>query len=145
MKLITGQGTQFKWGTTSLSLTSLSVSAGGVENEIDITSMSSKVTEDEEKPEQKYITKDTDTCYAGESNCEIQVEFFAEEFINNGNVLELVGKKRDLLLILPNNDGGQPTAAGYTVAQTAVLTQMALNASTGEFVRGSATFRLSGN
>lgn len=140
MTFIPGQGTTFKWGTTELHVTSLAISAG-TEGDIDITSMSSKVREDKDNPDAKYVYRDTDSFCVGESLAEFQIEFFAGTQINGSTVLDLVGKKRDLSVQLPKDDSGT-FAPGFSLLQTALLTQMSLAVNTGEFVRGSATFRL---
>lgn len=140
MSFVVSQGTTFKWGTTELNVTSLAISAGS-EGDIDITSMSSVVRQDSDNPDAKYIYRDTDSYFVGESLSEFQIEFFASTAINSGDVFDLVGKKRDLKVELPKDDSGT-FAPGFSLLQTAILTQMSLTANTGEFVRGSATFRL---
>jgi len=105
--------------------------------------MSSKVRQDTENTNKYLVKRDIDSCFDGEGEVEISVEFFAEEWINSINPGGLVGLKRDLTLKFPIDDRGQ--GVGLTVASKAILTQMSLGVSTGEFVSGSATFKLSGD
>jgi hypothetical protein len=142
IELISGQGTQFSWGTASFLLTRVSLQAatGG---EIDITSMSSRVRNDEENTGKRFVRRDIDVAFDGEGEVEISVEFLAEKWLNGINPGSIVGLKRDLTLTLPADDQGE--GEGLQVASKAVLTQISLGVGTGEFVSGSATFRLSGD
>ena len=63
--MISGQGTQFTWGTTTFLLTSVSVQIGG-QGEIDITSMSSTTVQDPENTGKWLISRDVDAAFAGE-------------------------------------------------------------------------------
>lgn len=139
--VISGQGTKFSWGTSTFLLTSISVQIGGQGGEIDITSMSSKTVQDADNTGKWLVHRDIDTAFAGEADVELSVEFLAEKWIKSAP--SMVGRKRDLVLSLPDNDKGQ--GQGFSLSSKAVLRQMSLGVSTGEFVAGSATFRLSGD
>jgi hypothetical protein len=139
--MISGQGTKFTWGTTTFLLTSVSVQIGGQGGEIDITSMSSKTVQDTENTGKWFIYRDMDVAFIGEGDIELSVEFLAEDWIKDAK--GMVGLKRDLVMSFPKNDKGE--GEGFSLRSKAVLRQMSLGVSAGEFVAGSATFRLSGD
>jgi len=139
--MISGQGTQFTWGTTTFLLTSVSVQIGGQGGEIDITSMSSKTVQDPENTGKWLIIRDGDAAFAGEGDIELSVEFMAGTWAAGAQTM--VGRKKDLKMSFPSNDKGE--GQGFSLISKAVLRQMSLGASTGEYVAGSATFRLSGD
>jgi hypothetical protein len=141
VKLISSQGTQFKWGPIEFLVTSLVVNSGS-SSEIDITSMSSRKIADKENTGKFFIERDWDSAFS--SAAELSIEFFAEDWINDGETMELVGLKRNLTMSFPADDQGKGRGFSLT-GKKAVLTQISLNASTAEFVTGSATFRLSGD
>lgn len=145
MSLISGQGTRFYWGTAEFLLTSVSWQAGsGGGNEIDITSMSSTVIQDSLNSGKNLIKRDIDSAYSGAGDVSLSVEFLLDsDMVVQGNSHEAVGLKRDLRLDVPADDRG--TGVGLSIRSKAVLTQMSLGVSTGEFVSGSATFKLSGD
>jgi hypothetical protein len=144
MKLVSGQGSTFRWGVYEFLVTSIDISVGGAANEIDITSMSSKKVPDEDNTGKFLIERDWDTAFAGANDAEVQIDFFAEQWIGKTNPLDLVGLKRDLRMTFPADEQGR--GEGFSLGERkAVLTQMSLGVSTGEFVTGSATFRLSGD
>lgn len=136
--MISGHGTQFTWGTVTFSLTSVSISSSA--DEVEITSMSSYVRTDPLNTNSKRVVRDYDSGSAGDTT--INVEFVAGPWINTLLVNDWVGQRRDLFFRFPANDLGQGTGFGGTAP--AVLTQISLGASTGDYVRGSAVFRLSG-
>jgi hypothetical protein len=144
MGLITGADVTFSWGTVTFALTSLSVdiTASG---EVDITSMSSITYNDPENTGKKFIHKDFDCPI---SECEIRIDFFAEDSLINGqNPNKWVGLKKNLTVGFQPNDGSVKFLSGgpspFHLNSMAVLTNFSLTDSVGEFVRGSATFRLS--
>jgi hypothetical protein len=140
MSAISGQGTKFTWGTSTFLLTSVSVQIGG-QGDIDITSMSSKTVQDDENTGKWLVHRDVDVAFAGEADVELSVEFLAEAWIKDAK--EMVGRKRNLVMSFPADDEGE--GEGFSLSSKAVLRQMSLGVSTGEFVAGSATFRLSGD
>lgn len=139
--VVSGQGSTFTWGTTSFIITSVQVS-NGLGSEIDITSMSSEVVEDSENTNRKLVVQDVDYCFSGKGGAEIGIEFFVPAGATVTNPLDLVGSKRSLYFALPGSPGSD--SAGITVQGTAVLSQLQFSVSTGEYVKGSATFKLSG-
>ena len=102
--------------------------------------MSSTVKTDPENTDRKYVVRDYDSGYAAQT--EVSVEFVAGTVINTQNVTEWVGLSRPLSVTLPADDLGR--GAGLRVTSPAVLTQISLNVGVGDYVRGNATFRLSG-
>ena len=139
--VVSGQGVTFTWGTTSFLLTSLNLSNSSG-SEIDITSMSSEVVTDSENTSRKLIAQDYDSCFSARGGGELSIEFFADSSIANSNYLDLVGSQRTIDLKFPGPDG---VGVGFSVNQTGLLTQMTLGVATGEFVKGSASFKLSGS
>lgn len=143
MNIVSGHGTRFSWGTANFLLTSVSWQSGsGGGNEIDITSMSSKVVLDTENTGRKLVTRDVDAALSGEGDITLSIEFFLEEWMVDAKTHFAVGMKKDLSLTLPRDDRG--LGNGLKIASKAVLTQMSLGVSVGEFVSGSAAFKLSG-
>ena len=136
-----GQGSVFTWGTTSYQLVSVRVTAdaGSV---IDITSMSSEVVEDHEDKTRKSIVPDWDTSVSSRYGNEVSVEFLAGDEITATNYFDCIGSKRTLTFKVPKPD--KTTEFGFSIAKTAILTQMELTAAVGDYVKGSATFKITG-
>ena len=144
MNLISGQGTKFTWGTAEFLLSSVSWQSGsGGGNEIDITSMSSVVVPDDQNTGKMLVKRDVDSAFSGEGDVSLSVEFFLEPWMVTSKTHTAVGLKRPLRLVLPADDRGQ--GEGLKIESKAVLTQMSLGVSVGEYVSGSATFKLSGD
>jgi hypothetical protein len=144
MNLVSGQGTKFTWGTAEFLLTSVSWQSGsGGGNEIDITSMSSKTRLDPENTGKRLVTRDVDSAFDGEGDVSLSIDFFLEPWMVAEKTTGAVGLKRDLKLTFPADDLGR--GVGLKIESKAVLTQMSLGVSAGEFVSGSATFKLSGD
>jgi hypothetical protein len=127
----------------TLHVTDLQVNAqsGG---EIDITSMSSEVISDPANSRHKMVVPDYDTGISARYGTEVQMEFFAGAEITATNFFDNVGSKRLLKIQMPKsiNETG---AVGFQILdRTAILTQMSLGGSVGALVKGSATFRISG-
>lgn len=145
MDIVSGQGSTFTWGTSTFLITSVQVSASNdTGGEIDITSMSSEVIEDTENSGRKLIVQDFDACFSKRQGqgTELSVEFYASTDIADANYFDLIGSKRDLLLQFPRTANGE--GVGFTVRGKGLLTSMQLGVSAGDFVKGSATFRMSG-
>lgn len=136
--MISGHGTQFSWGTVTFSLTSVSVQSSADESEI--TSMSSYVRTDPLNSGSKRVVRDYDSGTCGDTT--VSIEFVASTAINTVVINDWIGAKRDLSFRLPANNLGQGT--GFGGVAPAILTQMSISAAVGEYVRGNATFRLSG-
>jgi hypothetical protein len=145
MELISSQGATLTWGGITFSVTSVQVNfASG--NEIEITSMSSRTVSDKENTGKMFIERDWDAAFNGENSAEISIEFFAEKWIVIDKPFELIGLKRNFELVLPENDQGE--GRGLVLgggSKEAVLTQISLGVSIGEYVTGNATFRPSGD
>jgi hypothetical protein len=143
MSRVSPQGTVLTWGTTRFLATSISVSASAG-NEIDITSMSSEIVTDPENTNRKLVKQDFDSCFATDGG-EVSIEFFAP----TGNwIFSSVGMRKTMTLRFPIDEKGtivlnstDPNMLG--IVKTAVMTQAQISATTGDFIRGSATFRLS--
>lgn len=133
------QGAEFKWGTTSFNISSFSLETSIDAAEIDITSMSSRVFEDPENTKRKLIARDFDSCFSPEGGLELKVEFLTDADL--GNPWLLVGQKR-ALSIRAGVESHSPSLANFFWNQNAILTSFSGGASTGEFIRGSATFKL---
>jgi hypothetical protein len=143
LELISPQGAVINWGGDELQVTSITVSMES--SEIDITSMSSTERQDPQNTFKKFLVRDYDFCFTG--GAEISVEFIAGKFINRADLLDSVGRERPLLVQFPGNDKGEGLGlgVGLTIDRRAALSRLSLGASVGEFVTGSATFRLSGD
>lgn len=106
-----------------------------------MTSMSSRVRPDPENTNRKLITRDYDTFSDDGQIPDVSVEFFAA---SSGISLSDVGSKRNFTaeFYAPGVIVGTPILRVPSVS--AILTQVQLTGSAGEYVRGSATFKLSG-
>lgn len=142
MPYISSHGATFTWGTLTFQITSLQVSANAG-SDIDITSMSSEVVSDPANTDRKMVVPDYDTAVSARYGSEMSIEFFASRDITAANYFDVVGSKRTFTLTLPPGEG---TAASgtFSINKTAILTQMSLGAATGEYVKGSASFRVTG-
>lgn len=150
MSRITSQGTIVVWAGVTLEATSVTYSASAGD-EIEITSLASGVITDPNNSYRKYVRREYDTCFAGEA-AEVTVEFFAK---HGANLTALVGHKRPLSVTMPDTEvgGTVTTVSNATLADVnqrhsfgmdAILSSLQLTATTGEYVRGSATFRMTG-
>ena len=140
------QGCTFTWGTSVLDVTSFQVNAqsGG---EIDMTSMSSEVVSDPDNSNKKYIVLDFDTYHSVKYGTDVSVEFFASgNAVTTNWYFDSIGKKKVLSVMLPRGPYGLPGAGGghAFVNKTALLTSVTLGAAAGEYVKGSAVFKISG-
>lgn len=127
----------------TLHVTALQVNAqaGG---EIDITSMSSEVVADPANSRHKLIVPDYDSAVSARYGTEVQMEFFAGAEITATNYFDIIGSKRNLTIKLPKSIDEPATVGFQILGRTAILTQMSLGGSSGELIKGSATFRISG-
>lgn len=150
MSRITSQGTIVVWAGVTLEATSVTYSASAGD-EIEITSLASGVITDPNNSYRKYVRREYDTCFAGEA-AEVTVEFFAK---HGANLTALVGHKRPLSVTMPGDEfGGTVTTISnggladlnrlHSFSMDAILSSLQLTATTGEHVRGSATFRMTG-
>jgi hypothetical protein len=141
MPYISPQGATFTWGTFTFQIASLQVSANAG-SEIDITSMSSEVVSDPSNSDRKMIVPDYDTSVSARYGSDFSIEFYASPNLTATHYFDVVGSKRAFWLRFPSNELGQ--GVGLSIQKTAILTQMQLGATTGEYVKGSATFRVTG-
>lgn len=112
--------------------------------------MSSEVVTDPENSRRKLIVPDFDAAVSARYGTEVSVEFLAGVEVAAENFLDVVGSKRLLTVSLPRDEsgstvliGGTPQG-GFRISKNAIMTQLTLTASTGDFVKGSATFRITG-
>jgi hypothetical protein len=141
MPYVSAHGATFTWGTFTFQITSLQVAANAG-SEIDITSMSSEVVSDPANSNRKMIVPDYDTAMSARYGSDFSIEFYASPDLTATNYFDVVGSKRAFTFKLPSNELG--TGVGLSIQKTAILTQMQLGATTGEYVKGSATFRVTG-
>jgi hypothetical protein len=142
MPYVSSHGATFTWGTQAFQITSLQVNATSG-NEIDITSMSSEVVADFGTPDHKMIVPDYDAVVSARYASDLSIEFYASIDLTAANYFDMIGRKRGFVVKFPGNDLGQ--GQGLAINKKAILTQMQLGATTGEYVKGSATFRVTGN
>lgn len=111
-----------------------------------MTSMSSEVVTDPSNSRHKLIVPDYDSAISARYGTEVQMEFYAGTEITATNYFDVIGSKRLLTVKLPKSANANDTATvGFQILErTAILSQMTLGASAGEYVKGSATFRISG-
>lgn len=143
--LISGQGSVITWNKIDFLTTAIQVTidSGSL---IDITSMSSRKVIDPENTGKEYIQPNWDLAFSGDSLAEISIDFFLQEWGTKTNPVNLVGLNRDFVMSFPENEKGE--RKGFELGggtKKAVLKQISLGVSTGEFVTGSATFRLTGD
>lgn len=144
MSFVSSHGSRIRWGTTDLNVTAISFSAGSG-GEIDITSMESSVRPDPQNSNRKLIARDYDSCFDDGNRPDVSIEFFAGTV---GFSLADVGSKRSFsaqfyppgVSSIIGGDGPPINITGVS----AVLTQLQLSGTAGEYVRGSATFKLTG-
>jgi len=141
MPYISSHGATFTWGTFTFQITSLQVSANAG-SDIDITSMSSEVVSDPANTDRKMVVPDYDTAVSARYGSEMSIEFYASRDITATNYFDVVGSKRSFSVKFPADELGQ--GVGLSIQKTAILTQMSLGAATGEYVKGSASFRVTG-
>jgi hypothetical protein len=124
-------------------VTSLQVNAqsGG---EIDISSMSSEVVSDPANTRHKMVVPDFDTGVSARYGSDVSIEFFAGAEITATNYFDVIGSKRNLTIRLPKSESETASFGFQILARTALLTQMTLSGSVGEYIKGSATFKMSG-
>jgi hypothetical protein len=149
MSRITSQGTKVVWGGIELRATSVTYSASAGD-EIDITSLASVVVTDPNNSYRRFVQREFDACFSGDA-AEVTVEFFAAA---NTNLRNLVGYRRQLTVNMPETEtGGFVTTisnvpgfvdAAHSFSGFAVLGSVSYTATVGDYVRGSATFRMTG-
>lgn len=123
-------GATCTWGTTSFQVFSFSLDNTNESQEIDITSMSSAVTQDPNNTDRNLISRDFDSCFSSDGNLEMKIEFFGDASL--GNPWSCVGHKRPLSF----------NSSGFKYESLAILSAVGASSSTGEFIKGSAVFRL---
>ena len=133
MSLVNSQNATFIWGNARMDVTGVSFSSSA--SEIDITSMYSRVANDLENSGRRFVIKDNDV-FSREA--EISCEFLAT---NPGLSVDLLGYRR-LLVIQFRGENGLGTA--FEWSDFAILSKLSFAASVGDFVRGSATFLVTG-
>jgi hypothetical protein len=122
---LSSQGITLKWGTTEIGVTRMSYS-GSAAGEVDITSFSSSSVTDPNFSNHVLIKKDVD--YSVIDLGELSCDFFGPE----GFGIDLLGTQRTL------------SVNGLNLSCPAFLTAISSEVVVGELVRGSCTFKLSG-
>jgi len=126
------------WGNAAFAVTSLKRSASSAV-EVDLTSMSSYFSSDPDNTDRKMIWREVEACVADPG--ELSIEFFAV-----GSQMyalpDAIGLKKLLTVNERDLDGNE--TGNVLVSYQAILTKVDLDASVGEYVRGSVTFKLSG-
>jgi hypothetical protein len=140
MEYLSGHGATLTWGTHSLNVTSVSVSAVGG-SEIDMTSMSSGVTSDPYVTSRKLVVQDFDTYVSAKLGSELTVEFLCGTQMADPVNLTMVGSRRPLTFRLQTSP---VTAQTIISSATALMTQLQMSGSVGEYMRGSVSFKISG-
>lgn len=133
------QGATFTWGTTSFQITSFSLESSLESQDIDITSMSSAVKDDPSNTGRKLVARDFDSCFSAQGGLEVKVDILLDSSI--GNPWNCIGEKRPLSVKVGTGTGALSPANLYW-DQDAILTNFSGGAPTGDFLKGSATFRL---
>lgn len=137
MEPYVAHGGTLSWGTYQLNVTSLQYSSQ-VNSEIDITSMASDVSQDPGNTARKLVDQEFDTCFAGGGGGELAVDFFVES--GNLSLFNAVGHSKRLdMWVQPRTTSPRERFLGFTAG----LSQVQLGAAAGEFVKGSAVFKLS--
>lgn len=101
--------------------------------------MNSKFTADPDNTDRKMIWREVESCVADPG--ELSIEFFAISRQMYA-LPDAIGLKK-LLTVRERDLNGNETG-NVLVSYQAVLTKVDLDASVGEYVRGSVTFKLSG-
>jgi len=119
------------WGSNAFAVTSLRRNASSAV-EVDLTSMDSQFTADPDNTDRKMIWKEVESCVADPG--ELSIEFFAISRQMYA-LPDSIGLKK----LLTVRDTGSAL-----FSYQAILTRVDFDASVGEYVRGSVTFKLSG-
>lgn len=130
-------GGTLSWGTYRLAVTSLQYSSQ-VNSEIDITSMASDVSQDPGNTQRKLVDQEFDTCFAGGGGGELNIDFFV--YSTDLSIFNAVGHTKRIEMWVQPSTAAAPT---FFFGFTAGLSQVQLGANTGEYVKGSAVFKLS--
>jgi hypothetical protein len=128
----------FSWGENAFNATSIKRSASSAV-EVDVTHMESKITSDPQNTDRKMIWKEVESSVVEPG--EVAIEFFAVS-TQMYALPEAIGWKQLLTVTERDLDGND--TGNVLVSYQAILTKVDLDAAVGEFVRGSATFKLSG-
>lgn len=142
MDLLSGHGATLTWGTSALTVTSVSVSAEAG-SEVDMTSMSSEVVSDPYNSNRKLVVQDFDTYVSSKYGNELSVEFYCGTQMAKSDMLTMVGSRRNLTFRIQTGDTPS-VAETYISSATAIMTRLEMTGSVGELMRGSASFKISG-
>lgn len=137
MEPLHGQGAICKWGTTEFHITSFSFE-NSVGNDIDITSMSSTVSVDPDNTDRHFIAQDFDACFSGQGGGEFKIDFIWAQATVTIDPWSCVGFKRTLDV----KAGVSSTGTNFSFLTTAILSNIVMSASTGDYLKGSAVFKL---
>jgi hypothetical protein len=128
----------FSWGDNAFNATSIKRSAASA-TEVDVTSMSSTITSDPDNTDRKMIWREVESCVSDPG--EITIDFFAVARQMYA-LPDAIGWKK--LLTVNERDLQGNDTGNVLVSYDAILTKVDLDAAVGDFVRGTATFKLSG-
>jgi len=101
--------------------------------------MDSRVTQDPRNTQRKMIWKEVDSCLADPG--EVSVDFWAVA-ADLYSLPDAIGYKK--LLTVKELDQYGADTGNILLSYQCILTKVDLDASVGEYVRGSVTFKLSG-
>lgn len=127
------------WGTNAFAVTSLKRSASS-SVEVDVTGMDSYFTSDPENTNRKMIWREVESCVADAG--ELAIDFIATSGSQIYALTDSIGIKKLLKVNERGSDGND--TGNVLISYQAILTKVDLDASVGEYVRGSVTFKLSG-
>lgn len=134
MELLVAHGGTLSWGTYTLSVTSFQYSSQ-VNSDIDITSMASPYVSDPGYTSRKLVAQEFDTCFMGQGGGELSCDFYVDG--GQTSLFNAVGHAKFLDFRTPGFAGGN------LLHFWGHLTQVQFTAATGDFCKGSATFKLS--
>jgi hypothetical protein len=134
--MFTPHGAVCTWGDTRLNVQSVRASYSAP-SEIDITGMKAIVDSDPNDTNRKIVRRQVD--YGVRDLGEVSLEFVANTSVSNFS--NLIGTRRSFSFV---SSSGSLDVAGYSLTSPfAYLTSFSIQAQVGDFIRGSATFKLS--
>ena len=134
--MFTPHGAVCTWGNTRLNVQSVRASYSAP-SEIDITGMQAIVDSDPNDTNRKIVRRQVD--YGVRDLGEVSLDFVANTSVTNFS--RLIGTRG---LFEFKSSSNSPGVGGYSLTSPfAYLTSFSIQAQVGDFVRGSATFKLS--
>lgn len=102
--------------------------------------MSSRTKPDPSNTNRLLVARDFDSCFSSEGGLELKVDILIDG--SAGSPWSVVGEKRDLSIMAGTGGGVPEGAANFNWSQPAILTSFSGGASVGDFIKGSAVFKL---